>query len=49
MVCLGLPLQGIHGGRGDVDDQLLEGKTPTLFVIGQHATTCSIDDMEEIR
>lgn len=48
-VCLGFPFQGITGGRGDIDDSLLESKTPTLFVIGQHSLTCSIDQIEDLR
>jgi hypothetical protein len=33
----------------DVDDQLLESRTPTLFVLGQQATACRIDDIEDMR
>ena len=39
----------ILGGRGDIDDSLLESKTPTMFVIGQFANTCNIDDLEDLR
>lgn len=28
---------------------LLDCRAPTLFVIGQHANTCTIDDMEDLR
>ena len=49
LVCLGLPLRSVHGKRGDVDDALLSCSVPTLFVVGQHASTCSIDDVEELR
>ncbi|XP_023933273.1 KAT8 regulatory NSL complex subunit 3 [Lingula anatina] len=49
VVCLGFPFNGINGPRGDVDDPLLDSRTPTLFVIGQHSTTCSIDDIEDLR
>ena len=49
VVCLGFPARSIHGCRGDVDDQLLEARVPTLFVIGQHASTCSVDDVEDLR
>ena len=49
VVCLGFPFTGINGGRGDVDDTLLDSRTPTLFIIGQHATSCSVDEMEDFR
>ena len=49
VVCLGFPYHSLHGNRGDVDDPLLESRMPTLFVIGQHATTCSVDDIEDMR
>lgn len=49
LVCLGFPVLGMDGARGDCDDLLLDSRTPTLFVIGQHATTCSVDDIEEFR
>ena len=49
VVCLGMPLSGISGYRGDVEDQLLDLTTPTLFVIGQHSSTTNIDDMEDLR
>ncbi len=39
----------LSGGRGDIDDSLLESKTPTMFVIGQFANTCNIDDLEDMR
>ena len=49
LVFLGFPYSGINGGRGDVDDQILEIKTPTMFVVGQHANTCCVDDVEDLR
>ncbi|PVD31036.1 hypothetical protein C0Q70_10313 [Pomacea canaliculata] len=49
VVCLGFPLIGIHGLRGDVEDSLLDSKTPTLFVIGQDASDCSVDQMQDLR
>ena len=49
VVCLGFPIRSIRGNRGDVDDTLLSSRTPTLFVIGQHASTCTVDEIEELR
>ena len=49
VVCLGFPFTGFNGGCGDIDDTFLDGRTPTQFIIGQHATTCSVDDMEDMR
>jgi len=50
IVALGFPTQFISGKIcGDADDLLLDCRIPTLFVVGQNATTCSIDDLEDMR
>lgn len=49
VVCLGLPFLGIDGTRGDVDDPLLELRTPTLFILGQLAPLSPLADIEDLR
>jgi len=50
IIALGFPTQFISGRIcGDADDLLLDCRTPTLFVVGQNATTCCIDDLEDMR
>lgn len=48
-VLLGFPLTGVNGFRGDLDDPLLEITVPTMFVIGQNSSMCTLDDMEDFR
>ncbi|RUS85827.1 hypothetical protein EGW08_006379 [Elysia chlorotica] len=49
VVCLGFPTMGISGNRGEVDDPIYNCKTPTYFVVGQHASTTNLDCLEDIR
>lgn len=49
VVCLGFPHTGISGSRGDVDDTILDNKTPMMFVIGQFSNSCTLDQIESLR
>ncbi|KAH9520304.1 KAT8 regulatory NSL complex subunit 3 [Bulinus truncatus] len=49
IICLGFPTMGISGSRGEIDDSIYNCRTPTLFVVGQNASSCSVDLLEDIR
>ncbi|GBM15327.1 KAT8 regulatory NSL complex subunit 3 [Araneus ventricosus] len=49
VICIGFPLTGVNGSRGDLNDPLLDNKVPTLFLVGQNARMCSTDDVEDFR
>ncbi|KAF6021889.1 KANSL3 [Bugula neritina] len=49
VVAMGYPIMGVNGLRGDADDVIMDSITPTLFVIGEHAQTCPIADLENMR
>ncbi|CAL1526700.1 unnamed protein product [Lymnaea stagnalis] len=49
VVCLGFPTMGVCGNRGEIDDQIYNCRTPTLFVVGQNASSCVLDTLEDIR
>lgn len=49
IICLGFPLKGISGIRGDLDDPLLELTIPIQFIIGENSVMTSIDEIEEFR
>ena len=48
-ICLGFPMFTMEGIRGDADDPILDLKHPVLFVVGQNATLCRPDDIEDMR
>uniref|UniRef100_A0A1B6IAA1 KANL3/Tex30 alpha/beta hydrolase-like domain-containing protein n=1 Tax=Homalodisca liturata TaxID=320908 RepID=A0A1B6IAA1_9HEMI len=49
VVCLGFHLYTVEDNRGTPDDSLLNVQVPLLFVIGQNASTCSMDALEDLR
>ena len=48
-VALGWPMYTLDGIRGDSDDPILDVKTAMLFVIGELASQCRSDDVEDMR
>jgi regulatory NSL complex subunit 3 len=49
VLALGFPTQSMYGRCGDADDPVVDSQTPTLFVVGQNATSCCLDDLEDMR
>lgn len=49
IICLGFPMLTLNGPRGTVDDVLCDLATPTLFVVGNEADSCHLDDLEDVR
>lgn len=49
VVCLGFPLLSINGFQGDLDDPMLDLNIPVLFVVGQMASTVTLDALERLR
>ena len=48
-ICFGFPFFTLEGPRGEPDDPLLDCRTPCLFIVGQQASQCKIDDIEDTR
>lgn len=49
VVCIGFPVLAINGFRGDLDDPILDMNIPILFVVGQMASTATLDSLERLR
>lgn len=49
IICMGFSSNTLKGPRGHLDDQLVELRTPVLFVIGQNAARTSQEEMEALR
>lgn len=49
VICLGFPLSSINGFRGDLDDPMLDMNIPILFVVGQMASSATLDALERLR
>uniref|UniRef100_A0A914D262 KANSL3 helical domain-containing protein n=1 Tax=Acrobeloides nanus TaxID=290746 RepID=A0A914D262_9BILA len=43
------PSQTVYGPRGDVEDEILLTYCPTLFIVGEHASDCSLKDLQKLR
>lgn len=49
LVCLGFPLFCVDGKRGEPDDFILDIKCPTMLIVGQSSSTCTVDGIEQLR
>jgi len=49
IVSLGFPTEFLRGSLNDAEEMLAETSTPVLFIVGQNATTCCVDDLEDMR
>ncbi|XP_073998759.1 reduction in Cnn dots 1 isoform X3 [Rhodnius prolixus] len=49
VICLGFPMNTVEEKRGQPDDSILNLNVPTLFVIGKHAATVHVNDLEDLR
>lgn len=49
IICLGFTQSSINGFRGDLDDPMLDMNIPILFVVGQMASTATLDALERLR
>ena len=49
LLCLGFPLFCVDGKRGEPDDFILDIKCPTMLVVGQSSSTCTVDGIEQLR
>ncbi|XP_003744382.1 KAT8 regulatory NSL complex subunit 3 [Galendromus occidentalis] len=48
VVCMGSPMAGLLGPK-QLDDPILDSRTPVLFCVGQFDRSCSLDDLEDFR
>ena len=49
VVCLGFSVIDPIGCRGEAGDPILEQVVPTLFIVGQCASRCPLNELEELR
>nr|CAH0113201.1 unnamed protein product [Daphnia galeata] len=49
LLCLGFPLFCVDGKRGEPDDFILDIKCPTMLIVGQSSSTCTVDGIEQLR